>query len=242
MKVRVVVFPGTNCDQDIVHLYQKLLGCSVKVVWHRDTDLNGSPDLVIIPGGFSYGDYLRAGALARVSPIMHEVRAFAQRGGSVIGVCNGFQILCECGLLPGVLLQNVGMRFLSRFVSLRVESSDTPMTKDIAPGTVVRCPIAHFEGNYFVGSDQLKEIEDQDQIIFRYCRADGSVDPKDLESNPNGSISAIAGVSSKGRNVVGLMPHPERSVEGTVGGEGAESGRILFSSLGGVKQGFKKAS
>jgi len=242
MKVRVVVFPGTNCDQDVVHLYQNLLGCSVKVVWHRDTDLKGSPDLVIIPGGFSYGDYLRAGALARVSPIMHEVRTFAQKGGSVIGVCNGFQILCETGLLPGVLLQNVGMRFLSRFVSLRVESDNTPMTNGITPGTVIRCPIAHFEGNYFVSGDQLKEIQDQDQIIFRYCRADGSVDPQDLESNPNGSISAIAGVCSRGRNVVGLMPHPERSVEGAIGGEGSESGRILFSSLDGVKQRFKKAS
>jgi len=228
MEVRVVVFPGTNCDQDVVHLYRKLKRFSVETVWHRDSELGGSPDLVIIPGGFSYGDYLRAGALSRVSPIMGEVKRFAEKGGRVIGICNGFQILCDCGLLPGALLQNIGMRFLSRFVSVRVESNLSPMTEGIEVGTVIRCPIAHFEGNYFIAPEDLESLEENNQVIFRYCSPEGTVNAADLDSNPNGSINAIAGVCNKNRNIVGLMPHPERSVEKLVGAEGAESGFKLF--------------
>ncbi len=228
MKVSVVVFPGSNCDHDVLHLYG-LLGQRVRSVWHRETDL-GSPDIVVIPGGFSHGDYLRTGALAKLSPIMGEVRAFADRGGPVLGICNGFQILCEAQLLPGVLLQNLPMKFLSQFVSVKVEQSSTPFTKGIQPGTVVCCPIAHFEGNFFADSDTVKSLEDNEQVVFRYCDFSGRVDHNDRSCNPNGAMHSIAGICSKGRNVVGLMPHPERAAEKIVGYVGGEAGRRIFES------------
>lgn len=228
-KVSVVIFPGTNCDHDVAYLYRDLLKAEVRTVWHKDRDL-GQPDLVVVPGGFSYGDYLRTGALAKLSPVMESVREFAARGRPVLGICNGFQILCEAGLLPGVLLQNRSMRFLSRFVNLRVEESDTPFTSKLSVGAVVTCPIAHFEGNYFADEATIAEMRRNRQIIFRYCAADGTVDPANTESNPNGSIESIAGICNRQRNVVGMMPHPERAAEALVGGIGGDSGLAVFTA------------
>ena len=228
MKISVVVFPGSNCDHDVLHLYG-LLGQEVRSVWHRDTDL-GKPDIVVIPGGFSHGDYLRTGALAKLSPIMSEVRAFADRGGPVIGICNGFQILCEAQLLPGVLLQNLPMKFLSQFVHVRVEQSNTPFTRSMKPGETMCCPIAHFEGNFFADGDTVKGLEDNGQVIFRYCDARGTVNHEDRSCNPNGAMHSIAGICSRARNVVGLMPHPERSAEKVVGFVGGDAGRRIFES------------
>lgn len=228
MKVQVVIFPGTNCDHDIVHLYSRLLGASVSTVWYRETDL-GSPDLVVLPGGFSFGDYLRCGAMAKVSPIMLEVKRFAERGGRVLGVCNGFQILCEAGLLPGVLLQNTSQQFLSRFIHMRVESCASFVTQGLSVGDTISCPIAHFEGNYFIRDEEYAALEDSGQIVFRYCSPDGEVQPGNRDWNPNGSVGAIAGVSNRTGNVVGFMPHPERSAEQRVGFFAADSGRAAFS-------------
>ncbi len=227
-KVAVVVFPGSNCDHDVIHLYRALLKCDVAPVWHKDRDLQGA-DLVVVPGGFAYGDYLRTGALAKLSPVMGEVAAFAKKGGPVIGICNGFQILCEAGLLPGVLLQNIQTKFLSQFVHIKVESSSTPFTSGIKSGTVVTCPISHGEGNYFADPAVIKQLEDKDRVVFRYCSKDGQVRPEDLTINPNGSINAIAGITNEGRNVVGMMPHPERAAEALVGWFGGNSGLTLFS-------------
>jgi phosphoribosylformylglycinamidine synthase I len=229
MRVSVVVFPGSNCDHDIAHVYGSLLKQKVSLVWHRDTDLQ-RPDIVVLPGGFAHGDYLRTGALAKLSPIMSAVARFAESGGPVIGICNGFQILCEAGLLPGVLLQNVQRRFLSRFVHVKVERSDTLFTRMIAPGTVMTCPIAHFEGNYFAPSETIKELEGEGRVVFRYADRHGAVDPGNLETNPNGALNAIAGITNARRNVIGLMPHPERSAESLVGGVGGDSGRPIFAS------------
>ncbi|MBN8548870.1 MAG: phosphoribosylformylglycinamidine synthase subunit PurQ [Deltaproteobacteria bacterium] len=228
MKVAVVVFPGSNCDHDVLHLYG-LLGQTVTTVWHRETDLH-KPDLVVLPGGFSHGDYLRTGALAKLSPIMHEVKKFADQGGPVIGICNGFQILCEAGLLPGVLLQNVGRKFLSQFVTVKVENSDTVFTRGIEKGRVLCCPIAHFDGNYFADDDTVKRLEDNAQVVFRYCDAQGGVDHESRISNPNGARNSIAGICSERRNVVGLMPHPERAAEKSVGYIGGQSGRCIFEA------------
>jgi phosphoribosylformylglycinamidine synthase len=211
MKVSVIVFPGSNCDHDIVYTYTKI-GAEVKTVWHRETNL-GTPDLVVVPGGFSYGDYLRTGALAKLSPVMQEIKKYADKGGNVLGICNGFQILCEAQLLPGVLLQNVGMRFLSRFINMRVENAKTFFTNKIEKNTILSCPIAHFEGNYFADSDTIKKLEDNGQVVFRYCSKDGEVEPANLETNPNGAINAIAGICNLNGNVVGLMPHPERVID-----------------------------
>lgn len=228
MKVAVVVFPGSNCDHDVLHLYG-LLGQETRAVWHRETDL-GAPDIVVLPGGFSHGDYLRTGALAKLSPIMNEVRRFAGRGGPVIGICNGFQILCEAQLLPGVLLQNLPMKFLSQFVHYRVEQTATPFTKGIVAGTIITSPIAHFEGNYFADSDTLKSLEDHEQVVFRYCDAAGHVDHDSRACNPNGAAHSIAGICNEGRNVVGLMPHPERAAEKIVGFVGGDCGRSIFEA------------
>ncbi len=227
MKVAVVVFPGTNCDQDMEHVYGKLLKQETVRVWHRETELHGS-DVVVLPGGFSYGDYLRTGALAKLSPVMEAVKAHAEAGGKVIGICNGFQILCEAGLLPGVLLENVGRRFLSRFVHMRVESTNSFFTSSLTAGDVVTCPIAHFQGNYFAEAAVLDELEKRGQVVFRYCDANGDVRPDDIEVNVNGSCRAIAGITSRSGNVVGLMPHPERAVEDLIGFVGGATGLAPF--------------
>ncbi len=230
LKVACIVFPGTNCDHDIEHLCGHELGAQVSLVWHRDVSLAKS-DIVILPGGFAHGDYLRTGALAKVSPIMNAVRAFAAAGGPVVGICNGFQILCECELLPGALLQNIDRRFLSQFVHMQVASSNSPLTRGVAVGTRIVCPIAHGEGNYYADAKTLAELEDRDEVIFRYARSDGTVVEADRDANPNGAAHAIAGICNKARNVVGLMPHPERSAESLVGAEGGKSGRMLFEAL-----------
>lgn len=227
MRVAVVVFPGTNCDQDVLRVFGDLLKAEAFPVWHRDTDLNKA-DLVVLPGGFSYGDYLRTGALAKLSPVMQSVKEFAAKGGRVLGICNGFQILCEAGLLPGVLLENVGRRFLSQFVHIKVERSVGFFTSGIEPGKVITCPIAHFQGNYYADPDTLTEIEANGQVVFRYSDANGKVSASDRATNVNGSLNAIAGISNRAGNVVGLMPHPERSAEALVGFVGGETGLEPF--------------
>ena len=215
MKAGVVVFPGSNCDHDMQHVLGTVLGGEVSLLWHKESDI-GKQDLLVIPGGFSYGDYLRTGALAKLSPVMESVRRFARAGGPVIGICNGFQILCEAGLLPGALLQNVSMRFLSQFVHVRVEQKQTPFTSGLKRGAVITCPIAHGEGNYYASDAELDRIEGEGQVVFRYCGPDGEV-KGDPISNPNGSARSIAGVCNAERNVVGMMPHPERASESLIG-------------------------
>lgn len=230
MKVAIVVFPGTNCDQDMVHVYGKLLKHEIVPVWHRDTDLQGA-DLVVLPGGFSYGDYLRTGALAKLSPVMESVKAHAEGGGKVLGICNGFQILCESGLLPGVLLENVGRRFLSRFIHMRVESTASFFTQALTAGDVITCPIAHFQGNFFAEPSTLDDLEKRGQVVFRYCDSSGGVHAEDLSVNVNGSCRSIAGISNRSGTVVGLMPHPERAVETLVGAVGGASGLAPFQGI-----------
>lgn len=227
MRVAVVVFPGTNCDQDVLRVFGGLLKAEAFPVWHRDTDLQNA-DLVVLPGGFSYGDYLRTGALAKLSPVMQSVKDFAAQGGRVLGICNGFQILCEAGLLPGVLLENVGRRFLSQFVSIKVEPSNNFFTSGIPAAKVITCPIAHFQGNYFADAATISEMETNGQVVFRYCDATGRVVANDYSINVNGSCNAIAGICNKAGNVVGLMPHPERAAESLVGYVGSASGLEPF--------------
>lgn len=224
MKYGVIVFPGSNCDHDAYHVISKLVGQPVDFIWHKETDLS-KYDAVILPGGFSYGDYLRAGALARFSPVMKSVRKFAEEGRFVLGICNGFQILCEVGLLPGVLIRNKNLHFICKHVKIRVETNNTPFTSDIEPGKVLSIPIAHAEGNYFCDNELLKELEANDQIVFRYCDDDGRITE---EANPNGSISNIAGICNSSRNVLGMMPHPERACEEILG---STDGRDIFRSL-----------
>ena len=224
MRFAIIVFPGSNCDHDCHHAVSAVLGQPVSLVWHKETDLAGA-DIVIIPGGFSYGDYLRAGAISRFSPIMKAVAAHASDGWPVIGICNGFQILTESGLLPGALRRNASLRFICEDVYVRCETSRTPFTMDIPPGERLQMPIAHGEGNYFCGPDTLSELKDNDQIIFRYCDAEGGFTP---EANPNGSLRNIAGVSNREGNVVGLMPHPERACEMEMG---SDDGLSVFSSV-----------
>src|SRR5215813_275525 len=224
MKFGVIVFPGSNCDHDAYHVISKHVGQPVDFVWHRDTDLS-SYDAVIIPGGFSYGDYLRAGALARFSPVMTSVKKFAESGRLVLGICNGFQILCEAGLLPGALIRNRGLHFICEHVFVRVENSNTPFTNELEQGSVLRLPIAHAEGNYVCDDDTLKMLKEEKRIIFRYCNETGEVTDA---ANPNGSRDNIAGISNRGRNVLGLMPHPERACEDLLG---SSDGRNIFSSL-----------
>ena len=227
MKFGVIVFPGSNCDHDAYHVISKHVGQPVDFIWHRDTDLS-SYDAVIIPGGFSYGDYLRAGALARFSPVMKSVQQFAAQGKFVLGVCNGFQILCEAGLLPGALIRNRDLHFICDHVHVRVESSATPFTNELAAGSVLRIPIAHAEGNYVCDEATLAELKHDKRIIFRYCDAGGQVTDAD---NPNGSCDNIAGVCNHARNVMGLMPHPERACEDLLG---SSDGRDIFRSLAGT--------
>ncbi len=224
MKFGVIVFPGSNCDHDAYHVISKHVGQPVDFIWHRDTNLSAY-DAVIIPGGFSYGDYLRAGALARFSPVMASVREFAARGGLVLGICNGFQILCEAGLLPGALIRNRNLHFICEHIHVRVENSNTPFTNELERGTVLRIPIAHAEGNYVCDDETLSELQREERIIFRYTNERGEVTE---EANPNGSRDSIAGICSHERNVLGMMPHPERACEDLLG---SADGRDIFRSL-----------
>lgn len=229
MSIKVVIFPGSNCDHDVFHAFGSVLGQDVTPLWHASRDL-GTPDLVILPGGFSYGDYLRTGALAKLSPAMEEVSSYAKRGGKVLGICNGFQILCESGLLPGVLLQNVKRRFLSQFVNLKVENPDSFLTSRLGQGAVFSCPIAHGDGNFFTTPEELKKLEGEGQVLLRYCSPAGEIDDENFEWNPNGSLRSIAGICNSGRNVIGLMPHPERASEKLVGFSGGDSAKVLLES------------
>ena len=224
MKFGIIVFPGSNCDHDAYHVISKHVGQPVDFIWHRDTDLN-SFDALIIPGGFSYGDYLRAGALARFSPVMDSVKKFAGAGGFVLGICNGFQILCEAGLLPGALIRNRDLNFICEHLSVRVETSDTPFTNEMTPGTVLRIPIAHAEGNYVCDDATLAELQREDRIVFRYCEQSGAVTEA---ANPNGSRDNIAGICKLSRLVLGLIPHPDRACEAL---PGSSDGRDIFRSL-----------
>ena len=224
MKIAVITFPGSNCDHDCYRALKLIDGVEPEFRWHRDADLGGV-DAVVLPGGFSYGDYLRAGAIARFSPIMEAVKTFALEGGPVVGICNGFQVLCESGLLPGALLRNESLRFQSYPVHIRVETTDTPFTSRYRKGQVLRIPIAHGEGNYHAPPEVLAELEGDDRIVFRYCTADAGLTP---EANPNGSDHHIAGIVNEARNVLGMMPHPERAVEELLG---STDGLGLFQSL-----------
>ena len=213
MKFAIVVFPGSNCDQDCEYVAREILHCEAEYVWHAERDLKGA-DAVIIPGGFAYGDYLRAGALARFSPVMESVAKFAKDGGPVLGICNGFQVLLEAGLLPGAMRVNRGLRYVCSDIFLRVESSDTPFTRLYSPGDVVRMPIGHMEGNYTAPASTLDELEAEGRVLFRYCDEGGAVVDS---ANPNGADRAIAGIANRERNVVGLMPHPDRCSETLLG-------------------------
>jgi phosphoribosylformylglycinamidine synthase I len=224
VKFAVVVFPGSNCDYDAYHAAKHVLGHDAEFVWHKDTSLGGA-DVVILPGGFAHGDYLRTGAIARFSPVMQPVREFAAAGGPVLGVCNGFQILLEAGLLPGAMLRNRGLKFICEHVMLRVEQTDTPFTSACRQGQLLSIPINHGEGNYFAADDVLDTLERDRRVIFRYVDAAGQ--PTDA-ANPNGAARNIAGICSERRNVVGMMPHPERACE-TVLGSG--DGLVLFESV-----------
>lgn len=224
MKYGVVIFPGSNCDADCYHVIDQVLGEPVEYIWHNDTTLKGS-DAVILPGGFSYGDYLRCGAIARFSPIMQEVREFAEQGGLVIGICNGFQILCEAGLLPGALLRNESLQFRCLPVNLKVKTNNSPFTSLFAKDQVISVPVNHGEGNYYCDENTLKQLVELDQIAFTYCDANGQ---ETREANPNGALANIAGVINKQRNVLGMMPHPERVSEAILGGE---DGYKVFASM-----------
>jgi phosphoribosylformylglycinamidine synthase len=224
MRAAVVVFPGSNCDRDAEHVLRDVMGIDTDLVWHSETDL-GAFDLVVLPGGFSHGDYLRTGAIAAGASVMAGVRAAAERGVPVLGICNGFQILLEAGLLPGAMLPNAGASFRCEWVHLRVERTDTPFTSAAAVGDVLRLPIAHGDGNYHAPPELLDRLEDEGRVVFRYADAAGRVVP---EANPNGSVAGIAGISGAHRNVVGLMPHPERASEADLG---SEDGRVIWESL-----------
>lgn len=227
MKFGVVQFPGSNCDDDALYAAGTVIGEQAEFIWHQSENLAGC-DAVVLPGGFSYGDYLRTGAIARFSPVMRAVEKFARAGGLVLGICNGFQILLEAGLLPGAMLRNRGLRFLCRPVHIRVENAETPFTRAALPGQVLKIPIAHMEGNYFCDAATLDELERNRQIVFRYIHPDGRDGEHDPDANPNGSLSAIAGICNRERNVLGLMPHPERAVEEALG---SADGRVIFRSM-----------
>ena len=220
----VIVFPGSNCDHDAYHALKHVMNSDVKFLWHKDTDLSGI-DFIIVPGGFSYGDYLRSGAIARFSPIMQEVAKFAQKGGPVMGICNGFQILLEAGLIPGAMMHNHKLRFVCKTVNIRLESANSLFTSGLEVGRVFNIPVSHGEGNYFIDPDGLKSLQDNDQIIFRYSDAAGNLTE---EANFNGSIDSIAGITNTGRNVLGMMPHPERAMESILG---LEDGKPIFDSI-----------
>jgi phosphoribosylformylglycinamidine synthase len=224
MQFAVVVFPGSNCDHDAYHAAKDVLGHQAEFVWHKETSLGGA-DVVILPGGFAHGDYLRTGAIARFSPVMAAVRAFADAGGPVLGVCNGFQILLESGLLPGAMLRNRGLKFICEHVSVRVEETDTPFTTACVKRQVLRIPINHGEGNYYAPAETLDALERDRRVIFRYVDASGQVSDA---ANPNGAARNIAGICSERRNVVGMMPHPERACEPMLG---SSDGLLLFESV-----------
>ena len=224
MKFAVIVFPGSNSDRDAWHAASHVLGEQAALVWHKDTDLAGA-DAVILPGGFAHGDYLRTGAIARFSPIMAAVTRFAEQGGPVLGICNGFQILLEAKLLPGAMVRNRGVRFVSQHVNVRVEQTDTPFSAACQHGQVLRLPVAHGEGNYFAEPEVLRQLEADRQVIFRYTTNAGAVTD---EANPNGSVNNIAGICNAARNVVGLMPHPERACEECIG---STDGRVVLESV-----------
>jgi phosphoribosylformylglycinamidine synthase len=227
MRFGVVVFPGSNCDDDMVHVLQDIMECETIKLWHKDPEIKGlgEGDCIVLPGGFSYGDYLRAGAIARFSPIMGAVTAFARRGGFVWGVCNGFQILCEAGLLPGVLLPNANRQFICKNVYLRAMTGNSALTSRVSLQKVLKIPIAHADGRYYADDETLRSLEANDQILFKYCNAEGEIAP---EANPNGALLNIAGICNAQRNVFGMMPHPERASEQTLGNS---DGKKLFESL-----------
>jgi phosphoribosylformylglycinamidine synthase subunit PurQ / glutaminase len=224
MKFGVVIFPGSNCDHDAYHVISKVIGQPVDFIWHKDEEVS-SFDAIILPGGFAYGDYLRTGAIARFSPVMPAVKRFAQDGGLVIGICNGFQILCEAGLLPGALLRNAGLKYICEHLNIRVEQTNTPFTAECIAGQVLSLPIAHGEGNYFCDQATLAELEGEGRVVFRYCDTGGNLTEA---ANPNGSLNSIAGICNRERNVLGMMPHPERASESVLG---SNDGRVLFRSL-----------
>jgi phosphoribosylformylglycinamidine synthase subunit PurQ / glutaminase len=224
MKFGVLVFPGSNCDHDTFHVIAEVAHQPVTFLWHDSDDLGGV-DAVLVPGGFAYGDYLRTGAIARFSPVMQAVKRFAAEGGPVLGICNGFQILTEAGLLPGALMRNAGLKYICKQVHLRVETSDSPFTNQLTRGEVLEIPIGHMEGNYFCTADELKALETEDRIAFRYSTLEGKVTP---QANPNGSLGNIAGILNAGRNVLGMMPHPDRSSEKILG---SADGWRIFSSM-----------
>lgn len=227
MKFGVIIFPGSNCDRDIIHVLENVFGCEVKVLWHKDHDLQGlgAGDCIVVPGGFSYGDYLRPGAIARFSPIMTEVIDFASKGGYVWGICNGFQVLCECHLLPGALLVNDHRKFVCQNQYMAPATANSAITRQLEVGKPYNIPIAHADGRYVAQDDVLKAIRDNDQILFRYCGPAGEVTK---EWNPNGSVDSIAGICNADRNVFGMMPHPERASEEILGNT---DGKALFESL-----------
>ncbi len=224
MNFAVLQFPASNCDQDAIHALRDVLGHSARYVWHKETSL-GAVDAVIVPGGFSYGDYLRCGAIARFSPVMAAVQRFAADGGLVLGICNGFQVLCEAGLLPGALIRNRSLQFRCEQVHLKTLTADSPFTSQIPPGRPLRIPIAHGEGCYFAEEETLTGLKAKNQVLWLYCNAQGEVTD---QSNPNGSLWNIAGICNEGRNVAGLMPHPERGCEAILG---SADGRFIFESL-----------
>jgi phosphoribosylformylglycinamidine synthase len=224
MKFGVIVFPGSNCDHDAFHAVADVLHKPVEFIWHQSEDLAGA-DALILPGGFAYGDYLRTGAIARFSPVMNAVEKFAKAGGPVLGICNGFQILLEAGLLPGAVMRNSGLRYICRHVHIRIEETDTPFTNAARPGQILQIPIAHNDGNYTVDEASLRELERNRQILFRYTSTDGK---DDAAGNPNGSLRNIAGVCNVQRNVAGLMPHPERAVESVLG---SSDGLVIMKSM-----------
>jgi phosphoribosylformylglycinamidine synthase subunit PurQ / glutaminase len=224
MKFGVIVFPGSNCDQDSYHAAIAATGQQATFLWHESHDLENS-DAIVVPGGFAYGDYLRTGAIARFAPIMDQVAKFAASGGLVAGICNGFQILCEAGLLPGALMRNAGLKYICKFVNLRVENADTPFTGACAAGEVLRIPIGHMEGNYYCEDRTLETLKRQNRIVFRYSTPDGQITP---QANPNGSLDNIAGICNEGGNVLGMMPHPDRSSDALLG---SADGAKIFKSM-----------
>ena len=224
MKFGVVVFPGSNCDHDTYYVLKKVLNQKTIYLWHKEHDIKGV-DCIVLPGGFSYGDYLRSGAIAKFSPLMQEVKSFARSGGFVLGICNGFQVLLELGLLPGAMLRNKNLKFLCQHVHIRAEKQDSPFTKKTSPGQVLRIPIAHFEGNYYADKQTIDTLNTNKQIIFRYSEPDGQITNR---ANVNGSLENIAGLSNEKGNVLGMMPHPERASEALLG---SEDGRIIFESI-----------